>query len=132
MDHGQGRKRSSCRELVGCLSRGAGPAVCIRITHRASSNSTKANGGPRRFFRSTKVTLPNLWNRSWISLVRISGGRLPTYIRHSLRDPIFSSLNQTLRSISIFRELIFVTLTMTNGRRSMTVSSSWVNPLGAQ
>uniref|UniRef100_A0A182IGG0 Uncharacterized protein n=1 Tax=Anopheles arabiensis TaxID=7173 RepID=A0A182IGG0_ANOAR len=35
-----------------------------RQLYRASSNSTKANGGPRRFFRSTNVTLPNLWNRS--------------------------------------------------------------------
>lgn len=47
-------------------------------TYRASSNSTKANGGPRRFFKSTKVTLPNLWNKSWMSFVRISGGKLPT------------------------------------------------------
>lgn len=43
--------------------------VCVHLgifdrrretAHLGSSNSTKANGGPRRFFRSTKVTLPNL------------------------------------------------------------------------
>lgn len=28
--------------------------------YRESSNSTNANGGPRRFFKSTNVTFPNL------------------------------------------------------------------------
>lgn len=43
-----------------------------------SSNSTKAKGGPRLFFKSIKVIFPNLKNKSSISLVRISGGKLPT------------------------------------------------------
>lgn len=35
-------------------------ATMIHRTYLGSSNSTKANGGPLRFFKSTKITLPNL------------------------------------------------------------------------
>lgn len=41
-------------------TRGPGGRQGRRETHLESSNSTKANGGPRRFFRSMNTILPNL------------------------------------------------------------------------
>lgn len=49
--------RGGIRICVNSAWEGARPT---RSAHLGSSNSTKAKGGPRRFFRSTKVTLPNL------------------------------------------------------------------------